>query len=247
MKKLLLVLSLLMGLILVGCGTKKEAATKEEKVVYVGTNAEFAPFEFLEGDKVSGFDIDLINEIAKIAGFKVEVKNIAFDGLLPALQSSKVDLIIAGMTVTDERKKAVEFSESYYTASQVIIVPADNTSIKTFDDLKGKNVGVQIGTTGDTFVTGIKEINNQKFNNGSEAVLALNAKKVDAVVIDNQPAKNFVAKNDGLKLVETTAVQEEYAIAIAKGNKELLESVNGALKTLKTNGKYDELLAKWFK
>ena len=158
MKKIILVLSLLMGILLVGCGSKKD----EKKVVYVGTNAEFAPFEFLEGDKVTGFDMELIAEIGKVAGFEVEVKNQAFDGLLPALQSGKIDLIIAGMTVTDERKKAVDFSESYYTASQVIIVPADNTAIKSFDDLKGKNVGVQIGTTGDTVISEIKEITNTK-------------------------------------------------------------------------------------
>ena len=234
MKKIILVLSLLMGILLVGCGSKKD----EKKVVYVGTNAEFAPFEFLEGDKVTGFDMELIAEIGKVAGFEVEVKNQAFDGLLPALQSGKIDLIIAGMTVTDERKKAVDFSESYYTASQVIIVPADNAAIKSFDDLKGKNVGVQIGTTG---------ITNTKYNNGSEAVLALTTQKVDAVVIDNEPAKNFVAKNTGLKVVDTGAVKEDYAIAIAKGNKELLDKVNTGLKTLKENGKYDELIAKWFK
>ena len=243
MKKIILVLSLLMGILLVGCGSKKD----EKKVVYVGTNAEFAPFEFLEGDKVTGFDMELIAEIGKVAGFEVEVKNQAFDGLLPALQSGKIDLIIAGMTVTDERKKAVDFSESYYTASQVIIVPADNVAIKSFDDLKGKNVGVQIGTTGDTVISEIKEITNTKYNNGSEAVLALTTQKVDAVVIDNEPAKNFVAKNTGLKVVDTGAVKEDYAIAIAKGNKELLDKVNTGLKTLKEKGKYDELIAKWFK
>jgi len=213
MKKIILVLSLLMGILLVGCGSKKD----EKKVVYVGTNAEFAPFEFLEGDKVTGFDMELIAEIGKVAGFEVEVKNQAFDGLLPALQSGKIDLIIAGMTVTDERKKAVDFSESYYTASQVIIVPADNAVIKSFDDLKGKNVGVQIGTTGDTVISEIKEITNTKYNNGSEAVLALTTQKVDAVVIDNEPAKNFVAKNTGLKVVD---IDECKPISTAKKEKE---------------------------
>lgn len=245
MKKLLLVVSVLMGLLLVGCGAKKEEAKIQK--VYVGTNAEFAPFEFLEGDKVVGFDMDIINEIAKLQGFEVQVQNQAFDGLLPALQAKKIDLIIAGMTVTEERQKAVNFSDSYYTASQVIIVPKANDAIKTFDDLKGKNVGVQIGTTGDTVISEKTEITNTKFNNGSEAVMALLANKVDAVVIDNEPAKNFVAKNEGLKVVETETVKEDYAIAIAKDNVELLEKINAGLKTLKENGKYDELVAKWFK
>ncbi len=243
MKKILLVVSILMGIFMVACGEKKDGTQK----VYVGTNAEFAPFEFLEGDKVVGFDMDLITEIGKLQGFEVQVQNQAFDGLLPALQAKKIDLIIAGMTVTDERKKAVNFSESYYTASQVIIVPEGNDTIKTYDDLKGKNVGVQIGTTGDTIISEIKEITNTKFNNGSEAVMALLAGKVEAVVIDNEPAKNFVAKNKGLKVVEAEAVKEDYAIAINKENTELLEKINAGLKTLKENGKYDELVGKWFK
>ncbi len=243
MKKILLVVSILMGIFMVACGAKKDGTQK----VYVGTNAEFAPFEFLEGDKVVGFDMDLITEIGKLQGFEVQVQNQAFDGLLPALQAKKIDLIIAGMTVTDERKKAVNFSESYYTASQVIIVPEGNDTIKTYDDLKGKNVGVQIGTTGDTIISEIKEITNTKFNNGSEAVMALLAGKVEAVVIDNEPAKNFVAKNKGLKVVEAEAVKEDYAIAINKENTELLEKINAGLKTLKENGKYDELVGKWFK
>lgn len=242
MKKVLLVVSILMGIFMMACG-KKDGAQK----IYVGTNAEFAPFEFLEGDKVVGFDMDLITEIAKLQGFEVQVQNQAFDGLLPALQAKKIDLIIAGMTVTEERKKAVNFSESYYTASQVIIVAESNDMIKTYDDLKGKNVGVQIGTTGDTIISEIKEITNTKFNNGSEAVMALLAGKVEAVVIDNEPAKNFVAKNKGLKVVEAEAVKEDYAIAINKENTELLEKINAGLKTLKENGKYDELVAKWFK
>lgn len=245
MKKVLLVVSILMGLLIVGCGKKEEAS--EKKVVYVGTNAEFAPFEFLEGDKAVGFDMDLISEIAALEGFEVKIQNQSFDGLLPALQAKKIDLIIAGMTVTDERKKAVNFTESYYTASQVIIVPEANADIKTYDDLKGKNVGVQIGTTGDTIISEIKEITNTKFNNGSEAVLSLLAGKLDAVVIDNEPAKNFVAKNTGLKIVESEAVKEDYAIAVSMDNKELLDSLNNGLKTLKENGKYDELVAKWFK
>lgn len=245
MKKALLVVSILMGILLIGCG-KKEGAT-EKKVVYVGTNAEFAPFEFLDGDKVTGFDIELITEIAALEGFEIKIQNQSFDGLLPALQAKKIDLIIAGMTVTEEREKAVNFTESYYTASQVIIVPEGNDTIKSYDDLKGKNVGVQIGTTGDTVISEIKEITNTKFNNGSEAVLALSSGKVEAVVIDNEPAKNFVAKNTGLKVVETEAAKEDYAIAIAKDNKELLDSINKGLKTLKENGKYNELLAKWFK
>lgn len=245
MKKILLVLTLLVGMLMVSCGKKEEANGK--KVVIVGTNAEFPPFEFLEGDKVTGFDIELLNEVSKIAGFEIEIKNQSFDGLLPALQSGKIDLIVSGMTVTDERKKAVNFTDSYYTASQVIVVANNNEVVKGFEDLKGKNVGVQLGTTGDLEVTKMAGVTNTKFNNGSEAILALKSNKVDAVVIDNEPAKNFVKNNDGLKVVDAGAIKEDYAMAISKDNQELLNSINAALKQLKENGKYDELMAKWFK
>lgn len=244
MKKVMLVVSILVGMFMVACGAKKDTGVQK---VYVGTNAEFAPFEFLEGDKVVGFDIDLITEIGKLQGFEIQIQNQSFDGLLPALQAKKIDLIVSGMTVTEERKKAVNFSESYYTASQVIIVAQSNDGINSYDDLKGKNVGVQIGTTGDTIMSEMKEVTNTKFNNGAEAVMALIAGKLDAVVIDNEPAKNFVAKNSGLKVIEAEAVREDYAIAINKDNVELLEKINAGLKTLKENGKYDELVAKWFK
>ncbi len=245
MKKILLVLTLFVGILMVSCGKKEEANGK--KVVIVGTNAEFPPFEFLEGDKVTGFDIELLTEVSKIAGFEIEIKNQSFDGLLPALQSGKIDLIVSGMTVTDERKKAVNFTDSYYTASQVIIVANNNEAVKGFEDLKGKNVGVQLGTTGDLEVSKMVDVTNTKFNNGSEAILALKSNKVDAVVIDNEPAKNFVKNNDGLKVVDAGAIKEDYAMAISKDNQELLNSINAALKQLKENGKYDELMKKWFK
>lgn len=189
----------------------------------------------------------MLTEVSKIAGFEIEIKNQSFDGLLPALQSGKIDLIVSGMTVTDERKKAVNFTDSYYTASQVIIVANNNEAVKGFEDLKGKNVGVQLGTTGDLEVSKMVDVTNTKFNNGSEAILALKSNKVDAVVIDNEPAKNFVKNNDGLKVVDAGAIKEDYAMAISKDNQELLNSINAALKQLKENGKYDELMKKWFK
>lgn len=239
MKKILMLITIVMAMLMTACGSK-------EKVVYVGTNAEFPPFEYLEGDKVVGFDMDLINEMAKEAGIKIEIKDMSFDGLLPALQSKKIDVVIAGMTATDDRRKSVDFTESYYTASQVIVVANGDDSVASFDDLKGKKVGVILGFTGDLVVSDMEGVKAEKFNAAYAAVMSLTAGKIDAVVLDSEPAKNFVANNDGIKLVEGQAEQEEYAIAVGKGNEELLEKLDKALKTVKENGKYDELIKKYF-
>jgi len=222
------------------------SCSKKEEIVYVGTNAEFQPFEYLENGEIVGFDIDLINEIAKIIGVKIEIKNIAFDGLIPALQAKKVDLIIAGMTATEDRRKFVNFTEPYYTSKQAIIVPKDNTTIQTFDSLSGKKVGVVLGYTGDIAVTAIDNITVQRYNGSSEAILALKANKVDAVVLDSEPAYNYALQNPELKMLETDLAEETYAIALGQEDTELLKRIDAALKTLKENGTYDTLYAKYF-
>ncbi len=219
---------------------------KKEEILYVGTNAEFQPFEYLEDGKIVGFDIDLITEIAKMIDMKIEIKNLAFDGLIPALQAKKVDLIIAGMSATEDRKQFVNFTEPYYTSKQAIIVSKDNTTIVTFDDLVGKKVGVVLGFTGDIAVTDIKEIDVQRYNGSSEAILALKANKIDAVVLDSEPAYNYSLQNPELKMLDTNLAEETYAIALGIDDTELLEKINEALKTLKENGTYDTLHAKYF-
>ena len=241
MKKILLMLTLLGALVITGCGGEKTS-----KVVEVGTNAEFPPFEYLDGDKVVGFDIELMNEVAKIAGFEIKINDMSFDGLLPALQTKKIDIVIAGMTATEERKVAVNFSDSYYTASQVIVVKEGNKDIKSFADLKGKKVGVMLGFTGDLVVSDMEGVANEKFNAAYAAIMSLKTDKVDAVVLDSEPAKNFVLNNEGLKIVDGDSEIEEYAIAIRKDDEELLNKINQALKEVKANGKYDELLKKYF-
>jgi len=214
--------------------------------IYVGTNAEFAPFESMDGDKIVGFDMDLIDAVSKNIGVEIEIKNMSFDGLLPALQSKKVDLIIAGMTATEERKKAVNFTNSYYIANQVIITAKNSDDIVSFDGLKGKKVGVVLGFTGDVVASKIDGVELKKYNAGYAAIMDLKSGKIDAVVLDSEPAKNFVKNNDGLKLTSATGEKEEYAMAIGKENNELLEKVNNALEVLKKDGTYDELLKKWF-
>ena len=222
-------------------------ALAKEKI-YVGTNAEFPPFEYLEKGEITGFDIELMNEMGKVLDAEVKVQDMAFDGLLPALQMKKVDVVIAGMTATEERKKTVAFTQPYYTASQVIIVKEGDNSIKSFDDLKGKKIGVQLATTGDIYAKDdFGEENVEEYNKGADAVMALTSGKIDAVIIDNQPAKAFVKTTDGLQILDTDYVQEDYAAAIQKGNTDLLNAVNGALKELKEDGTIQKILDKYIK
>ena len=241
--KLLIAVSMI-ALLVIGCQKKQE----EKNKLYVGTNAEFEPFEYRDGDKIVGFDIDLITEIAKLINIEIEFKDMKFDGLLPALESKNIDIIVAGMTATDERRKFVNFSDPYYESQQTILVHKDNNDIIGFDSLQGKNVGVVLGYTGDLAVSEMSNVNVQRYSATSEAVIALKSKKVDAVVLDSEPAKQYFDKNDDLKLVLDLAasVKEEYAIAMRKDDNELLAKVNEALKTLKDNGTYDTLISKYF-
>lgn len=214
--------------------------------IYVGTNAEFPPFEYLENGKITGFDIELMNEIGKVLNADIKIQDMTFDGLLPALQLKKVDVVIAGMTATEERMKTVAFTQPYYTASQVIIVKEGDNSIKSFEDLKGKRVGVMLGFTGDTVVSEIEGVKIERFNAAYAGIMALKADKADAVVLDSEPAKNYVKQNPGLKLAEADAAKEEYAIAIRKNDKALLEKIEKALTEIKANGTYDKLIEKYF-
>lgn len=234
--------SLLMGALVLSLSVSAMAKDK----IFVGTNAEFPPFEYLDKGEVTGFDIELVNEIGKVMDVDVKVLDMSFDGLLPALQMKKVDLVIAGMTATEERKKTVAFTQPYYTASQVIIVKEGNNSIKSFDDLKGKKVAVMLGFTGDTIVSEIEGVNVERFNAAYGGIMALQADKVEAVVLDSEPAKNYVKQNPGLVLANADAEQEEYAIALRKADKELLEKVEKALAEVKANGTYDALIKKYF-
>lgn len=213
--------------------------------LYVGTNAEFPPFEYLDKGEVVGFDIDLVKAIGEKLGMEVVIKDMSFDGLIPALETNKIDIVIAGMTASDERKMAVNFSNPYYTANQVIILNDNNNDIKTFDDLNGKLVGVMLGFTGDVVVSEMKDVKSKKYNASYAAIMELQNNKIDAVVLDSETALNYVKNNKGLKLAETSGEPEEYAIAISKKNSELLNKINTALDELKKDGTYEALLKKY--
>ena len=226
-------------------GAAKEAAGGR---LIMATNAEFPPYEYHDGDAVVGIDAEIAKAIADELGMELEIEDIAFDSIIPEIVSGKADMGLAGMTVTEDRMQSVDFSNTYAKASQKIIVTEDS-EIASPDDLNGVIVGVQLGTTGDIYVSDLEADGTtvERYNKGFEAVQALSQGKIDAVVIDGEPAKTFVAETQGLKILDESFTDEEYAIAVKKGNTELLEKINGALKTLKDNGTLDEIVAKYIK
>ena len=230
--------------------TSAEAAGTEAAggVLVMATNAEFPPYEYHDGGEIVGIDAEIAKAIADELGMELEIEDIAFDSIIPEITSGKADMGLAGMTVTEDRKQSVDFTDTYAKASQKIIVKEDS-AIASPDDLTGVIVGVQQGTTGDIYVSDLEADGTtvERYNKGFEAVQALSQGKIDAVVIDGEPAKTFVAQTEGLEILEESFTDEEYAIAVKKGNTELLEKINGALKTLKDNGTLDEIVAKYIK
>jgi len=238
---------LLLSFGLVGCGNQAAPAAK---VLKVGSEASFAPFEFQqEGSKeYTGFDMDLIRAIGKQMGYQVEIQNMGFDGLIPGLESGTVDATISAMTITEERSKKVSFSKPYYKSGLTIVVKNDNTTIKTFADLDGKKIAVQLGTTGADEAKKVKNATIREFNSAPEAFLELKAGGVDAVVNDKPVNDYYIAKAGGkdAKEVGQPLTAEEYGIATSKKNKDLTEKIDKALDELKKNGEYDKIFIKWF-
>lgn len=255
MKKLIAtVLIGVMALSMVACGSKKtesteaaeaaEAAETAGGTLVMATNAEFPPYEYYEGENVIGIDAEIAQAIADKLGMELKIEDMAFDSIIVAVNSGKADMGMAGMTVTEDRLENVNFSDTYAHASQVVIVKEDST-IASPDDLSGKKVGVQLGTTGDAYAGDIEGATVERYNKGFEAVQALSQDKIDAVIIDGEPAKVFVEENEGLKILDEAFTEEDYAIAIAKDNDELLEKINGALAELKESGELDKIVDKY--
>ncbi len=250
----------IMGLVLAGamvmgmmtaCGSS--SSKKNSDTLVMATNATFPPYESVSGDDIVGIDVDIANAIAKKLGKKLKIEDVSFDSIIAGVQNDKYDFGMAGMTVTDERKKNVDFTESYAKAVQAVIVKEDS-DIKSIDDISSKNkIGVQQGTTGDIYASdtvengGYGEDAVTKYNNGPDAVQALLSDKVDCVIIDNEPAKAYVAANEGLKILDSSFADEEYAICVKKGNSQLKNDINKALKELKDDGTIDKIVAKYIK
>lgn len=241
MKKIIaLLLAVAMLFCFAGCGSK------EDKTLVMGTNAAFPPYEYVDDEgTIVGIDAEIAAAIAEKLGMELEIKDMEFDSLITACAGGSVDVVLAGMTVTDERKESVNFSDSYATGIQVIIVK-EGSAIASADDLEGKTIGVQSGTTGDIYCTDdYGQDNVKQYANGALAVEALKNDQVDCVIIDNEPAKAFVAANEGLKILDTEYVTEDYAIAVAKENEELLDNINKAMEELKADGTIDKIVNKY--
>lgn len=210
----------------------------------MGTNAEFPPYEYYEGQEVVGIDAEMAAAVAEKLGMELKIEDMAFDSLIPALSSGKVDIVAAGMTVTEDRLASVNFSDTYATGIQAIIVTEDS-DIASADDLVGKTIGVQQGTTGDLYATDVEGATIERYAKGMEAVQSLSQGKIDAVIIDNEPANVFVSEVEGLKILDEAFATEDYAVAVAKDNEELLEQVNTALAELKEDGTLQAIVDKY--
>lgn len=249
MKLATLSLAAVMSLGLAGCG----GAADDNKLV-MGTNAAFEPFEFTTTDglvgEFDGIDVAIALEIANSMDKELVIEDMEFEGLLASVQTGKIDMAVAGMTIKPERLESVDFSIPYYTATQVIVVGADNTDITSAADLTtNKKVGVVLGYTGDSIVTDdlkVAEENITRANRGVDVIQDVKNGKLDAVVIDSYTGKALAEKN-GLKVIEDAAAfeAEEYAIAVAKGNTELLDSINKVLEEMLANGKIEEIAQKY--
>ena len=236
----LLAVSMMVPMSACGSKVKTPEDIQNAGTLYMATNAEFEPFEYKDGDEVVGIDIEISQKIADKLGVELEVSDIAFDTLITALQSGKADIVAAGMTASEDRKKNVDFSDPYFDASQAIIVTNDS-DITSRTDLNGKTVGVQLGTTGDQYCT-----NEDGENDISVAEVKRYSKGIDAVVIDDFPAEKLVEKNsDKIKKLDEALTSEEYAIAMPKGSTELQKLVNEVLQEMKDSGEMDEIVSKY--
>ena len=256
MKKafMLLMAMVMMVMMVAGCGggDKKPAdkAAAAPKVLRVGTEPTFAPFEFQkEGSKdFDGFDMDLIRAIGKQLNMKVEIQNMGFDALIPAINAGNIDAAIAGMSITPDRQKAVDMSDPYYASGLVVVVNKDNEAVKSVKDLDNKGIAAQIGTTGAERAAKVPGAKVKNFNTNSEVFLELKNKGVDAVIIDKPVAEYYLAQGGGketAKIVGETMEAESYGISLKK-NSPLTAKINKALLDLKKNGEYDKLYEKWF-
>ncbi|MBR1534822.1 MAG: transporter substrate-binding domain-containing protein [Ruminococcus sp.] len=239
--------------VLSGCSGEKKSESGKEKLT-MATNAYFPPYEYYEGEEIIGIDAEVAQAIADKLDMELEIVDIEFDSIIAGVQTGKYDMGMAGMTVTDERKQSVDFSDSYATGIQSIIVTEDSP-IKSIDDILAKDadykVGVQLSTTGDIYISDDFDKEGKsadlitEFQTGNDAVAALASGKVDAVIIDNEPAKSYVAATSGLKILDTEYVTEDYAICFSKDNTELKDKVNAALKELIADGTVQKIIDKY--
>ena len=231
-----------------GDESSKETAsftTVEEGKLIMATNATFPPYEYYDGDAIVGIDAEIAQKIAEKLGLELVISDMEFNSIITSVNQGKADMGMAGMTVTPDRLKNVNFTDTYAKGVQVVIVQ-ENSDIKTLDDLTGKKIGVQLNTTGDIYATDeFGKDNVQQFNKATDTVLALKQGKVDAVIIDKAPAEVFIEQNEGLTLLDSSYADEDYAICLKKGNDALQAAVNQALSELIEDGTVQAIIDKY--
>lgn len=239
--KLLVVVMLIAGLALCsGCGEKKA----EKTVLTLATSADFPPYEFYDGDNIVGIDAEIAALIAEKLGMTLQIEDMDFDSVVPSVQTGKYDIGMAGLSITDDRKEIVNFTNTYAGGKQAILVNKDS-KVKGAADVTGGDfkVGVQLGTTGDTMVSW--DIEPERYNKYSDAVIALKNGKIDCVVLDNEPAKKFAAANEGMLVLDEAFADEYYAIIYSKDNADFGKKVDAALQALIDDGTVAKIIAKY--
>ncbi|MEK4567535.1 transporter substrate-binding domain-containing protein [Bacillus sp. FSL K6-3458] len=251
-KSMLLIMGLMVVLVMAACGSKSDSGSGEGKGTYkIGIDVTYPPFEFEKGGKTVGIDVDLINAIAKDQGFKVKLEAMDFSGIIPAMQAGQLDVGMGGMSITDERKKKVDFSDPYFDAGLTVVVKKDS-SIKSIDDLKGKKLAVKNGTTGAKFATDNADKYGYEvvqFNDSPSMFQEVSNGNADALIEDYPVITYAIAQQDlKLKTVGDRLNGDQYGISVMKGkNQDLLKKINKGLENLKKNGEYDKIIEKYLK
>jgi polar amino acid transport system substrate-binding protein len=258
MKKILSIILCLVMVLTIGFTF---TACNKEKTLYVATNAQFAPFEYKDGEKFVGIDMELAESLAKELNLTLTIQDMEFESVITSIQGGSSDIGLAALTVSEKRLESVDFSDTYYYASQVVIAKKGDTSVDNITTkeamdtlLKNKKIGYQTGTTADFYVNGdadwgftkIEGATGIGYDNGALAIIGLNSGLIDYLIIDEMPAKVFVKKNsDTIKYIDVKLTVEEYAIAVTKGDKEMLDKINAALAKFKQDGTLESIIAKY--
>lgn len=253
----LAVAMILIAALATGCGGSKETPQKDagtqqqgtaKQKIIVGSDTTFAPLEFAdEKGQYVGFDVDLIYEIAKVENLEVDFRSMPFDGLIAGLVANQIDVAISSMSITDKRKESIDFSTPYYKSGLIVAVQSKNDTVKSIDDLKGKTIAVQSGTTGEAEAKKIEGATVRSFTNSDQTFMELKNGGATAVINDYPVTAYFIKQgNPDVKMVGERLSSEDYGIALPKGKTDLLNKINHGLKELKNNGKYKELYMKWF-
>ncbi len=227
------------------------ASQQPQKPLVMGTESTFPPYEFRnDKNEIVGFDVDLANAIAKKMGRELKIEDMAFDSLIPALLANKIDMVVAGMTITDQRKQKVNFSDPYYETGLVWVVRANDDRIKTAKDLEGKTLSTQTGTTSDIQASKIPGVNMKRFQQFTDALLEVPAGRVDACIVNEPTAIDYVSKHPEVKIggkLQFEGTDRQFnGIAVRKEDTQLLSDINKALQDLKDSGEYNKMVDKWF-